>query len=542
GEVEPLTLLFPQGDLSDLTRLYEDSTGARVMNSLVQQVVAATITQPPRPIRMLEIGAGTGGTTAHLLPQLQDVEYVFTDVSPLFLSKAQERFRDYPFVRYEVLDIERSPADQGFQEPFDLVIAANVLHATADLRQTLSHVRELLAPGGELILLEGTQPLLWLDLIFGLTEGWWKFSDRDLRPDYPLLSAEQWQALLAESGLTPARLQPESIQPDLPQTVMVAQRHGDTAAANQAATYLVLGEHLAGTATLAETLATQGINCLQAEWGDSSSLPSTNPFILDPLNAEDCQTLWQALTADDNIPSKVIYLASPSAAPNSAALERSCSGLLHLVQMLAKVMQPPQLYLVTQGVAQPPVVNPAQAPLWGLGRVIALEHPALRCCRVDLDPNATPHQQMADLATELTAQSGHEVIAYRQGQRWVARLGQFRLSPALELPNLNSKDVSFRLAISTKGTPDNLQLQPAIRRSPGPDEVEIRVAAAGLNFIDVLDTLDLLPFERDWLGVECAGEVVAVGANVASLAVGDRVIALAPGSFAQYVTVPAVLA
>jgi len=69
-------------------------------------------------------------------------------------------------VRYEVLDIERSPADQGFQQPFDLMIAANVLHATADLRQTLTHVRELLAPGGELILLESTQPLAWLDLIF----------------------------------------------------------------------------------------------------------------------------------------------------------------------------------------------------------------------------------------------------------------------------------------------------------------------------------------------------------------------------------------
>ncbi|MEL6763233.1 MAG: type I polyketide synthase, partial [Cyanobacteria bacterium J06607_6] len=87
-----------------------------------------------------------------------------------------------------------------------------------------------------------------------------------------------------------------------------------------------------------------------------------------------------------------------------------------------------------------------------------------------------------------------------------------------------------------------LQIQPCHRRSPGPEEIEIRVDAAGLNFIDVLDTLGLLPFERDWLGVECVGEVVAVGAQVMNWAVGDRVMALAAGSFAQYVTVPAILA
>ncbi|MEL6764337.1 MAG: polyketide synthase dehydratase domain-containing protein, partial [Cyanobacteria bacterium J06607_6] len=208
GEIDPLTLLFPNGDLSDLTRLYESSVGAQVMNSLVQRVVTAAMARSHRPLRILEIGAGTGGTTAHLLPHLPDGEYVFTDVSPLFLAKARERFQEYGGVRYELLNIERSPAAQGFQQSFDLVIAANILHATADLRQTLMYVHELLAPGGELILLESTRPLLWLDLIFGLTEGWWKFSDRDLRPDYPLLSAEQWQTLLAESGFTPAILQP----------------------------------------------------------------------------------------------------------------------------------------------------------------------------------------------------------------------------------------------------------------------------------------------------------------------------------------------
>ena len=553
GEIEPLTLLFPQGDLGDLTRLYESSTGAQVMNSLVQQVVTAAIAAAPHPIRILEIGAGTGGTTAHLLPQLQTVEYVFTDVSPLFLGKAQERFQDFPFVRYELLDIERSPAEQGFAQPFDLVIAANVLHATADLRQTLAHVRELLAPGGELILLESTQPLLWLDLIFGLTEGWWKFRDRELRPDYPLLSAARWHSLLAESGFIPAVLQLESSDKadnsdkapaalNLLQTVLVAQRDQATVPPRQSETCLMLTENSDAVSALVTPLAQQGMGCVWAEWGDRYAQLAPAHFTLNPGSADDWRSLWQALTAASTPPQKVIYLASPLAAPDAAALERAAGGLLHLVQMLAEVAPPPQLYLVTQGAAYPPVVNPAQASLWGLGRVMALEHPALRCCRVDLDPYATPAQQMSALAAELNAPSAGGAVAHRQEQRWVARLDRVSLPPTLPLPDLHGENPAVKLAIAAKGTPDNLQLQPTSRRLPASDEVEIRVDAAGLNFIDVLDTLGLLPFERDWLGVECAGEIVAVGVNVTHLAMGDRVMALAAGSFAQYVTIPAVLA
>ena len=75
--------------------------------------------------------------------------------------------------------------------------------------------------------------------------------------------------------------------------------------------------------------------------------------------------------------------------------------------MLAELSQPPQLYLVTQGVTPPPVINPAQAPLWGLGRVIELEHPASCLFRLDLDPPPSLQQQMADLAAELGGSGWH---------------------------------------------------------------------------------------------------------------------------------------
>ena len=92
-------------------------------------------------------------------------------------------------MRRAVLDIERDPASQGFESAaYDIVIAANAIHATADLRQSIQNVRNLLAPGGLLLLLEGVAPERWVDLSFGLTDGWWRFSDSSLRKNYPLIS------------------------------------------------------------------------------------------------------------------------------------------------------------------------------------------------------------------------------------------------------------------------------------------------------------------------------------------------------------------
>ena len=87
---------------------------------------------------------------------------------------------------------------EGFAKgAHDIVVAANVLHATQDLGQTLAHVRELLADGGMLVLVEATERQLWLDITFGLTEGWWRFADER---DHPLLDGAQWTARLQRAG------------------------------------------------------------------------------------------------------------------------------------------------------------------------------------------------------------------------------------------------------------------------------------------------------------------------------------------------------
>ena len=76
----------------------------------------------------------------------------------------------------------------------------------------MRRVRELLKPGGSLVLLEGTLPLRWVDLTFGMTEGWWRFTDRDLRPAHPLLTPAQWLTLLKQNGFDDVERIPQDVE------------------------------------------------------------------------------------------------------------------------------------------------------------------------------------------------------------------------------------------------------------------------------------------------------------------------------------------
>ncbi len=205
GETDPLALLFPaKGDISAAS-VYRDSPGGQTLNALIAEtvrVMSGTLAAG-RGLRVLEIGAGTGATSEAALAELPPhrTRYTFTDIAPAFLAQAKNRFAKHPNMDFRALDIERDPLAQGFEpHTYDLIIAANVLHATLDLEQSLKNVRRLLRPGGQVLIVEGTRRVRWLDLTFGTTPGWWRFQDANLRADYPLLSAEGWRGILEKTG------------------------------------------------------------------------------------------------------------------------------------------------------------------------------------------------------------------------------------------------------------------------------------------------------------------------------------------------------
>jgi amino acid adenylation domain-containing protein len=167
---------------------------------------------PPKvKLRILEIGAGMGLTTAELLPvlPLQQTSYTFTDVGRLFLDNAKQKFSAYPFLEYRLLNIEESPKAQGYEEhSFDMVVAANVLHVTRNMGETLEHVRSLLAPGGFLLVWEVTQPLLEFDITDGFLMK--PLDDGERSQSNPFLSKEQWISALREHRFIEVAALPET--------------------------------------------------------------------------------------------------------------------------------------------------------------------------------------------------------------------------------------------------------------------------------------------------------------------------------------------
>ena len=414
------------------------------MNGLLRDAVRLAIERLPyqRELRVLEIGAGTGGTTAYLLPILPtgNTDYVYTDISPRFESVCEENARQYPFVRFQTLDIESTPQDQGFEEAqFDLIVAANVLHATSSLSQTLRNVASLLAPGGMLVLLESTSRQRWVDLIFGLTDGWWRFSDHEVRPDYPLVSAEKWQELLTVNGFEDAR----AITPGGGAECVLAQHSVIMARKKQLGAQLQPARHthwliFADAGGLAEQLARVAQNN-----GEQSTLiyPGTEFELADAgcyINPADpayySQVVSHIADSIDSSSCKVVHLWSLDSVATDdlsdseiqSAFERGIGSALYFVQALvnSKLVGRASFVLVTRGAQpgmQPCLAGLAQSPLWGMAKVVVLEFPDLDCLRIDLDEPSRPGEAEA-LYEEVSSNTAEDQVIFRDRDRLVPRL------------------------------------------------------------------------------------------------------------------------
>jgi SAM-dependent methyltransferase len=184
-------------------------------------------------IRILEIGAGTGGTTRQVLQMLQPyqasiAEYCYSDVSEAFLHYGQQRYAAaHPYLTYQIFNVEKPLAGQGIEPGgYDLVIAANVLHATSDIRRSIRNAKTLLKRHGLLLLNELSRNSLSLHLTFGLLKGWWLYEDPVLRlPGCPLLAPDTWQAVLEQEGFRQIFL-PTREADALGQQIIVAESNG----------------------------------------------------------------------------------------------------------------------------------------------------------------------------------------------------------------------------------------------------------------------------------------------------------------------------
>lgn len=202
--------------------------------------------------------------------------------------------------------------------------------------------------------------------------------------------------------------------------------------------------------TLAELLRDRGHSCILVYPGDTYQTQASGTWSISPSSTADFERLFQeALGTLDRPLQGVIHLWSLEAASASnltiPSLEQAqalgVGSVLHLIQALVKSLPggaskreltSPQLWLVTRG-AMPigsslPAV--AQASLWGLGKVVALEHPQLWGGMLDLAPEAT-EDEVTKLLAEIGDSQGEDHLAFRDKNRYVARLVRKQLPESL---------------------------------------------------------------------------------------------------------------
>lgn len=452
GHADPLALLFPDDEPVSAAALYASSPSARLYNRVLREALrhALPLFGTARPLRVLEIGAGTGGTTAAVIDLFPaGTDYCFTDVSPLFLHDARARFGGSGLAwSFRRLDIEHSPQSQGFAAGCaDLVLASNVLHAIADLRQTLRHVRSLLAPGGVLMLLETVGQRRWADLTFGMTEGWWRFADPALRSRHALLASDQWIRLLGDQGFDEVRqvgaeLSVASLHP---QAVLLARAGFDAPVAKLAGTgWLVLLDQGGRGAAVADRIESAGGRCLR--------VPAV--ALIDPHGAH--QRIVESQAAFGADWRGIVHCggldadagAQMTLAQLDAGIDAVLVPALHAAQALAAASAQrtgttsaaqPRLWLITRAAQQVAETErqfcTAQAPLWGFGRSLALESPQIWGGLIDLDArsdrSADADAVVGELCEALSVTgTGEDQVAWRSGCRYLARLARAPAPPA----------------------------------------------------------------------------------------------------------------
>ncbi|KAL0766533.1 hypothetical protein CaCOL14_010978 [Colletotrichum acutatum] len=475
-----------------------------------------------RHLKILEIGAGTGGLTSRILKDLTDCfedgkvlgTYVFTDVSAGFFPAAKERFRNVAsgFLDYRVLDISRNPADQGFRgEEYDLIVASNVLHATPKLNETLQHARSLLKPDGRLLMHELCCNTKWINFIMGYLSGWW-LGDSDSRPEEPYISPKEWEERLSLADFTtPDFVYDAELQHKLNVTIIArpaVPKDGNNLSTQQI--YLLCEEE--SHPVVAEV--DQALRCL----GHS--------VIISTLHA-DCK----------NLQAGSVVLSLVDLCRGDGYFHDVTGTKLDTLKRLLKTLQETDSSLLwLTRPCQLGSVDPTFAPVLGIARTARVEM-GVRCATMELDgTTADSLQAVSHVIRRLL--SKHAALksnvdedmefSFSSGRTLIPRCKWTPISHALmsKTPISSTK----MLQISRPGALQTLQW--VSRHLPDdvpPDHIKVDVHAAGLNFKDVVTAMGLIkPSAPKGLGCEVSGIVTSAGASVTNVRVGDRVMVFAP--------------
>ncbi len=549
SEIDAVDLVSAERGFDTVEQLYDSDPLFRKANDVAAGVMQRLYQMIPhtRSLSILEVGGGTGGLTAALLAVVpaDRVEYVFSDPSEAAVARAEARFAALSCLRCAVLDLGRDIAEQGFaDEQHDLIVAGMGSAARPDLDRDLGVIRMLLKPGG-LLLLMIPKGRGFLDLILEMPadqvgESEWESAVLDARFE-EVVSLGYRDPIAARAVLMGRKPSTASRSP--------TRREIDPA------TWLILTDDIAAdpAATVIHALDRLGQRVVIAQAGHSFDRLGLDRFVVPCGHSDAYARLFRMLAADGVSPLHILHLrGTGEAAPADplAAQRHGSFDLLVAVQAMiaAGLAASARLTVVTSGAMPTPdrsagCVRPWQAPLWGLARTIINERADISCRLVDLDPEGTAATASEALVQELLHHDEEDEVLLRGRARYLPRLTRTMAEPA---PHDADGQTGFRLTFAQGEAQERVVLQGIAIPRPAAGEVTAQVRAAGLNFRDVLQRIGLLPeeafeggFAGATLGMEFAGEVIAVGDGVNHIRPGDAVFGIARNAFSSHLVAPA---
>ena len=542
GEKDPLEVLF-ESNLADV--FYADMFAQICDARLVNFLELASHENPG--LRILEVGAGTGGFTGHVIGTLQALEekngglrfseYTYTDISPAFFERAGERGKSLGSrISFKPLDLERTLESQGFEVgSYDLVVAGSVLHATTDLVHTMKNVRTALKPGGRALILEVVAPQdVVVNFSFGLAPGWW-LAREEWRAMTPLLDEGQWDGCLRESGYSGNDLVLKDCEEE---GCHISSIIVSTAVEEASGPVEVRGRIIV---VVDESSATQ-VELANLVRSHAETLGGTHPVSI--LRLAEFQN---TAPGPEDV---VICLPSVDAPFMSNMSESKLAWLQHLMSHSKKL-----LWVSGSSVDDPQLPFYGQAQ--GVLRSVRLEAADSHIVSLAIEsgeeaswPNSIAQHIINIINTSFFDAHPSKELEYvaRNGLLETCRAaedveGNTALDALLK-PQVQQKAWSdgpaLSLSVKTAGTLDSICFaeDADYETELAAGKVEIEAKAWGVNFRDVMQALGRLD-ERTF-GYECAGVVTRVGGGAGSLfQEGDRVCMVYPGCMRQYPRAPA---
>ncbi|KAF1995549.1 hypothetical protein P154DRAFT_610722 [Amniculicola lignicola CBS 123094] len=527
GEADALSLLL-EDDL--LYRVYREDSSSRCSTYLTEYVGCLVFKNPN--MRILEVGAGTGGSTLPLLSTLSPTgrsickSYDFTDISPGFFEQARstlEKWQD--MVTMAPLDIAKDPTEQGFQpHSYDLIIASNVLHATPNVSKTLSNVYRLLKPGGILALTELTASNAMYDMTFGLLPGWWA-GNEDGRTSGPLLSENQWDRRLRECSFTGVGIAAFDFPGTSRRMAFLVSQARPSSIPNGYHVYCVKVIDFRPGAPGSDIF----ITCLFEQLLQRGYQPEIS-------------------SCHETIDSSCSYVVLES---QFWPILASCkSEQFDFLRDLATIGL--ELFWITlpgQGVTAPSF---GASLVTGFARTARSENEALRFVTIDVQDDLEHRLDLictlsADLITSFHGgnppvdhtDSEFKIVNYKlliprivKDDRLESTLAMLEHPSEKSVP-FHSPEMPLMLRNDTPGILNNLKFaERGDFNKIGPDEVEIEVYACGVNNKDLWVALNQVKAKDDFVG-ECAGTIIGVGTNFQkAFKKGDRVCAMTATPYA----------